>query len=68
MRLLCLHGVGSNAAVLEAQLAVILKEFSEHEFHFLQGEIEVDPDNGLFIQHENETFAFDAYTFCFRSC
>ncbi|KAJ5435642.1 Serine hydrolase FSH [Penicillium cf. griseofulvum] len=45
MRFLCLHGVGSNAAIFEAQLAVILKEFSEHEFHFLQGEIEVDPEN-----------------------
>ncbi|OQE46046.1 hypothetical protein PENCOP_c001G03254 [Penicillium coprophilum] len=47
MRFLCLHGAGSNAAVLEAQLAAILKEFAEHEFHFLQGEVEVEPEKGV---------------------
>lgn len=48
MRILCLHGMGTSAAVLEAQLGPIVAslEADGHEFVFLDGLLECATDNG----------------------
>ncbi|KAF9887259.1 hypothetical protein FE257_010387 [Aspergillus nanangensis] len=48
MRFLCLHGIGSNANVFQAQLASIQQALgSQHEFVFIQGEIPSQPGPGV---------------------
>jgi hypothetical protein len=47
MRFLCLHGHGTNSAILEAQLEPIRAHLPAHwEFEFLDGEMEVPPATG----------------------
>lgn len=47
MKFLCLHGMGTNAQIFEAQLAQIRNQLvGQHEFVFLQGEVETDPAPG----------------------
>ncbi|KAJ4293020.1 hypothetical protein N0V88_005684 [Collariella sp. IMI 366227] len=48
MRFLCLHGLGSNSDILEAQLAPIRAHLGpEHEFLYVDGFIECEPAPGM---------------------
>ncbi|KAJ5794583.1 DUF341 domain protein [Penicillium paradoxum] len=52
MRILCLHGMGTNSQIFEAQTAllrasVIAELNTECEFVFVDGEIETEPRNGV---------------------
>ncbi|KFY90568.1 hypothetical protein V500_05128 [Pseudogymnoascus sp. VKM F-4518 (FW-2643)] len=48
MKFLCLHGMGTNSEVLEAQLAPIRAYMSPvHEFFFLDGQIECKAADGV---------------------
>lgn len=47
MRFLCLHGHGTNSAILEAQLDPIRGQLpSNWEFEFLDGEMDATPATG----------------------
>jgi len=48
MRFLCLHGMGTNAQIFEAQLAQIRSQLvGQHEFIFPDGEVECEPAPGI---------------------
>lgn len=48
MRFLCLHGMGTNPEILEAQLAPLRASLSgHHEFVYLAGEVECDAAPGI---------------------
>ncbi|KAK4118271.1 hypothetical protein N657DRAFT_651448 [Parathielavia appendiculata] len=48
MRFLCLHGMGTNSEIYEAQLAPIRGHLgAEHEFVFVDGAIECEPAHGV---------------------
>ncbi|XRM45827.1 hypothetical protein ABZX51_008901 [Aspergillus tubingensis] len=47
MRFLCLHGIGTGNAILEAQLYMIKRQLPGHEFVFFQGELETPPAPGV---------------------
>ncbi|TGO25151.1 hypothetical protein BPAE_0086g00160 [Botrytis paeoniae] len=47
MRFLCLHGIGTGKAILEAQLFMIRRQLPGHEFVFFQGEMETSPAPGV---------------------
>lgn len=49
MRFLCLHGMGTNAAILEAQFNTLVAELKDdgHEFVFVDGHIECETSQGI---------------------
>lgn len=48
MRLLCLHGHGTNSQILEAQLEPLRSRLPGHwEFEFLDGEMNAPPPAGI---------------------
>lgn len=48
MRFLCLHGMGTNSSIFEAQLAPIVANLDpSHEFVYVNGEIECEPAEGV---------------------
>ncbi|KAK0757889.1 hypothetical protein N5P37_009181 [Trichoderma harzianum] len=48
MRILCLHGLGTNSKILESQLTTLRSRLpSEWEFEFLDGEVEAQPAPGV---------------------
>lgn len=48
MRLLCLHGHGTNSQILEAQLEPLRSRLPGHwEFEFLDGEMDAPPPAGI---------------------
>lgn len=49
MRFLCLHGIGTGNAILEAQLYMIKRQLPGHEFVFFQGELETPPAPGRML-------------------
>lgn len=57
MKFLCLHGMGTSAKIFEAQLSqVIGRLVGQHEFVYIDGEIECGPIAGnvqssIFIRH-----------------
>lgn len=54
MKFLCLHGMGTNSEVLEAQLAPIRAYMGPmHEFFFLDGQIECKAADGMSPRHYN---------------
>lgn len=47
MRILCLHGLGTNSKILESQLTTLRSRLpSDWEFEFLDGEVEAQPAPG----------------------
>jgi hypothetical protein len=47
MRFLCLHGMGTNGQIFEAQLSSIRNQLvGQHEFVFPDGEFECEPAPG----------------------
>lgn len=46
MRFLCLHGMGTNSRILEAQIAGICARLEGHDFVFVDGEVECDAADG----------------------
>ena len=47
MRFLCLHGMGTNPQIMEAQIGPICARLPGlHEFTYLAGEIECDAAHG----------------------
>jgi hypothetical protein len=47
MRFLCLHGYGTNSAILEATFAPIRAQLpADWEFEYLDGMVEVPPAHG----------------------
>lgn len=47
MRILCLHGLGTNSQILESQITTLRSRLpSEWEFEFLDGEVEAQPAPG----------------------
>ena len=47
MRILCLHGYGTSAAIMRAQLDPLIREADpSYEFVFLEGEHECPPAHG----------------------
>jgi hypothetical protein len=48
MRILCLHGVGGNAKMFEAQLLQITSVLKKvgHEFEYVDGIMDCDPPDG----------------------
>ena len=56
MRFLCLHGMGTNAQIFEAQLAQIRSQLvGQHEFVFVDGEVECEPAPGKFCTYSPST-------------
>lgn len=52
MRLLCLHGHGTNSQILEAQLEPLRSRLPGHwEFEFLDGEMDAPPPTGIVSRH-----------------
>ena len=52
MRFLCLHGMGTNPQILEAQIGPLFARLpGPHEFVYLAGEIECDAAPGKFPVH-----------------
>ncbi|KAL8942171.1 MAG: hypothetical protein Q9216_001818 [Gyalolechia sp. 2 TL-2023] len=50
MRFLCLHGMGTNPEILEAQIGPLRSRLSgSHEFVYLAGEVECDPAPGPYL-------------------
>lgn len=49
MRFLCLHGMGTNSRILEAQIVGICARLEGHDFVFVEGEVECDAADGLSI-------------------
>lgn len=48
MRFLCLHGMGTNAQIFEAQLARVRSQLvGQHEFVFVNGEVDSAPAPGM---------------------
>ncbi|TQB72748.1 hypothetical protein MPDQ_006464 [Monascus purpureus] len=50
MRLLCLHGWGTNVKILQAQLNPLMRELQRDNtavFHFIEGDIEATPGPGI---------------------
>lgn len=47
MRFLCLHGMGTNSRILEAQIAGICARLEGHDFVFVDGEVECDAADGM---------------------
>lgn len=59
MRFLCLHGMGTNSAVYEAQLAPVRAQLDpSHEYVFLDGEIECEPAEGMRSPSMQRSFDF----------
>ena len=57
MRFLCLHGMGTNAQIFEAQLAQIRSQLvGQHEFVFVDGEVECEPAPGKFCTYSPSTW------------
>ncbi len=47
MRFLCLHGMGTNHQIFEAQLAQVSNQLvGQHEFVFVNGEVDCEPAPG----------------------
>ncbi len=47
MRFLCLHGMGTNPRILEAQIGLLRAQLpGSHEFVYLPGEVECDAAQG----------------------
>ncbi|GKZ39250.1 hypothetical protein AbraIFM66950_012173 [Aspergillus brasiliensis] len=47
MRFLCLHGIGTGNAILEAQLYMVKRQLPGHEFVYFEGELETPPAPGV---------------------
>ncbi len=48
MRFLCLHGLGTNPQILEAQIGLLRAQLpGTHEFVYLAGEVECDAAHGM---------------------
>ncbi|KAH0498067.1 hypothetical protein TgHK011_005345 [Trichoderma gracile] len=46
MRFLCLHGRGTSAQIFELQTARLREQLSDHEFVFIDGNVETEPSEG----------------------
>ncbi|KAI9693526.1 MAG: hypothetical protein M1820_009178 [Bogoriella megaspora] len=48
MRFLCLHGIGTSAAIFEAQIAALRYRLGDaHEYEFIEGSLESPPAKGI---------------------
>lgn len=51
MRFLCLHGMGTSANIFESQLAAVRASIpGQHEFFFLDGQVEGEPLYGTYAR------------------
>ena len=48
MKFLCLHGMGTNSNILEAQIAGICARLEGHDFVFVDGQVECDAADGMY--------------------
>lgn len=47
MKFLCLHGMGTSARILEAQLSQVIGQLvGQHEFIYVDGEVDAGPIGG----------------------
>lgn len=63
MRILCLHGMGTNSQIFEAQTALLRASINaelntECDFVFVNGEIETEPRNGVEKYYDGPFLSF----------